>query len=215
MYKVLDLNNWKRYKQYKWFSSFANPCYGIDSLIDVTDVVNYSKNTKTSFFINFLYVLTKSLNEIDELRLRVVDNEVRLYDVINPTYTIMTDALAFENGGHQMSFDYDTFYAECKKEVETKKHKLKVDDTYNSNSYDVFYITCLPWLDFTSFTHPIPSGNVESLSVPRICWGKYKEKDGRYLMMLNITVSHALVDGYPLSSAFNKVQENCSFFKKI
>ena len=53
MYKVLDIKKWKRYKQYKWFSSFVNPCYGIDATIDVTDVVKYSKTTNTSFFINF------------------------------------------------------------------------------------------------------------------------------------------------------------------
>ena len=72
MYKVLDIKNWKRYKQYKWFSSFVNPCYGIDATIDVTDVVNYSKTTNTSFFINFLfyYLIFSNVLFLRVLRIR-------------------------------------------------------------------------------------------------------------------------------------------------
>ena len=41
MYKIIDVKNWKRSKQYNWFSSFSNPCYGIDATIDVTEVVKF------------------------------------------------------------------------------------------------------------------------------------------------------------------------------
>ena len=43
--------------------------------------------------------------------------------------------------------------------------------------------------------------------MPRICWGKYVEQNEKYQLTLNITVSHILVDGYPLAKAFNKIQE--------
>lgn len=215
MYRIIDVKNWKRSKQYNWFSSFSNPCYGIDATIDVTEVVKFSKMTKTSFFINFLYVVSKSLNEVEEMRLRVVDGEVRLYDVIHPTYTIKTAGGSFENGSNKMSFNYYKFYVDAHKEIEKKKPQLTVVDAYNTTEYNVFYLTCLPWLEFDAFTHPIPSGNIESLSVPRICWSKFTEKDGRYTLTLNITVSHALVDGEPLAKVFNLIKENSANVKKI
>lgn len=49
--------------------------------------------------------------------------------------------------------------------------------------------------------------NKASQCIPRICWGKYIEKDGKYELTLNITVSHIFVDGFPLSRTFNKIQE--------
>ena len=49
--------------------------------------------------------------------------------------------------------------------------------------------------------------NDATLTVPRIAWGKYVEENGKTTMALNIHVSHALVDGYPLAQGFNKVQE--------
>ena len=53
-----------------------------------------------------------------------------------------------------------------------------------------------------------PSDNPSSSSVPRICWNKYHlHEGGKVTIKLNITVNHSLVDGYPLSKAFLKVQE--------
>ncbi|MDE7095332.1 MAG: hypothetical protein K2O23_02485, partial [Anaeroplasmataceae bacterium] len=54
MYKIIDIKTWNRKKQFEWFNSFANPCYGITIDLDVTEIVTFSKKSKTSFFINFL-----------------------------------------------------------------------------------------------------------------------------------------------------------------
>lgn len=208
MYKVIDLKTYPKRKQYNWFSTFSNPCYGIDVEIDVTKLVKYSKETKTSFFVNFLYLVTKSMNCIDELRLRVEENEIRLYDVINPSFTVMTNSGVFENASVEWNDNFNDFYKNTKEIIEKIKVQEKVKDEYNSERYNYYYMTCLPWLDYKSMTHPIPSGNVVSYSVPRVCWGKYTLKEDKYSLVLNITVSHALVDGYPLSQAFLLIQEN-------
>ncbi|MDE7212958.1 MAG: hypothetical protein K2N42_00085, partial [Anaeroplasmataceae bacterium] len=156
-----------------------------------------------------------SLNSIDELRLRYVDGEVRQYDVIHPTYTVMTKASVFENCKNQMEDSYLKFYENCHQTIETTKNQTKVNDGYNDNqNYDVYYITCLPWISYTAMTHPIPENMKESCSVPRICFGKYtKTNDEKYVLSFNLTVSHALVDGYPCSKALNQLKENCMHAK--
>lgn len=203
----LDITKSNRYKQYKWFNTFSNPTYGINKEIDVTDLVNYVKKEKKSFFVCFLYILTKGLNSIPELRIRYVNNKIIMYDDINPSYTVMTDSGTFENVTSINHDNFKDFYDEVKKDVENAKHKTKVKETYNDGLlFNEYYITCLPWLDFTSITHPIPD-NRESLTVPRVCFGKYTRVDNRYKMMLNITVNHEFVDGYPLSQAFLNIEE--------
>ena len=130
-----------------------------------------------------------------------------MYDDINPAYTVMTDAGTFENVTSKNYDNFHEFYNQIKADVENAKHKTKVKDEYNeSNLFNEYYITCLPWLDFSAVTHPIPDDK-ESLSVPRVCFGKYHLVGDRYKMMLNITVSHAFVDGYPLSKVFINIQE--------
>lgn len=211
----IDLKNWNRYTQYKWFSSFSNPTYSVNKKIDVTNLINYTKKEKKSFFICFLYILTKGLNSIPELRIRYVDGKVIMYDDINPAYTVMTKIGTFENVTSKNNDDFKEFYKNTKNDVERAKQEEKIKDTYNENNlYNEYYITCLPWIDFSSVTHPIPD-DLESLSVPRICFGKYNKVNDKYLMMLNINVNHAFVDGYPLSQVFINIQDIIDNLDKI
>lgn len=216
MYKKIDIETWNRKKQFQWFNSFANPCYGVTIDVDVTEIVSFSKETKTSFFINFLYVIMITLNSVDELRLRYVEGEVRQYDMIHPTYTVMTKSSVFENCINQMENSYPIFYQNCHKTIEDAKNQFTVKEDYNDNqNFDVYYITCLPWLSYTAMTHPLPENNKESCSVPRICFGKYTDVGGKFTLSFNLTVSHALVDGHPLSRALNLLKENCLNARKL
>lgn len=212
-YKVIKVEELKKINQYKWFRQFSNPCYGFNVAMDVTNVVKYSKETKTSFFINVLYLLTSALNQIEEMRIREVQGEIRLYDTINPAFTVMTKANIFENTGFEMINEYDKFYHKAHEVIESVKTQTSVKETYNdSRLFNEYYITCIPWLSIESMTHPLIDYDYESLSVPRICWDKYREENGKFVMTLNITVNHCYVDGYPLSCAFNLVQE---YFDKL
>lgn len=209
MYKVIDKSELKKIKQYEWFKTFANPCYGFDVKMDVTKVIKYSKETNTSFFINVLYLVTIGLSSIEEMRMREVNGEIRLYDRINPTFTVMTKTGIYENAGFKMIDDYKGFYNKAKEVLDKVKNQDFVKETYNDDVlYDDYYMTCIPWLSIESMTHPLCDNNYESSSCPRICWDKYRLENDRYVMLLNITVSHCFVDGYPLSCAFKEIQNN-------
>ena len=209
MYKVLKVEELENPSQYKWFRTFANPCYGINVKVNVSEVVKASKANGTSFFANTLYLVTKALNSVPEMRMREVRGEIRLYDVINPTFTVMTDSGRFANAGFKMIEDYKGFYEQTRKIIDEKKAQTEFDDEYNDSSdYDDYYITCLPWLSIESFTHPLPDNNIESSSCPRIAWDKYRMENGKYVMVLNVTVNHCFVDGRRLANVFEGVQRN-------
>jgi len=206
--KEININNWERYNTYTWFKGFSNSTYGVNVLLDVTKLVKHSKENNQSFFINALYIILKGLNSVDEMRMRLIDDKPYIFDDINPAFTVMTKAGTFENVRFKNINNYKKFYDKAKTIIEEVKNKEKIEKCdYNpTNLYDEYYITCTPWLNFVSLTHPIPDDK-SSQCVPRICWGKFIENNGKYQMMLNITVSHIFVDGYPLSNTFNKIQE--------
>jgi chloramphenicol O-acetyltransferase type A len=201
----IDLENWNRYKQYKWFSTFRNSTFGINIELDVTDLIKYVKENNKSFFVTFLYVLMKGLNSREEMRIRYVNGKVVMYDDIDPAYTVMTKAGTFENVISKNNDNFEEFYEEVKRDVDKAKNLEKVDDKYNNEEYNQYYITCVPWIDFSGLTHPIPDDKASQV-VPRVCFGKYHLLGDRYKMMLNITVSHEFVDGYPLSQVFINIQ---------
>ena len=216
MYKILKQEDLKNQSQYRWFKTFTNPCYGFDVKMDVSKVVEFSKKTNTSFFVNILYLITISLNSIKEFRIREVNDEIRLYDEINPTFTVMTDIGIYENAGFKMVNDYKEFYNTTRQIVEKVKKQTSFKETYNDSSlFDDYYMTCVPWISMEGMTHPLCADNHESLTVPRICWDKYRKENDKIVMLLNITVSHCYIDGFTLSSAFNKIQESFNNIEEI
>lgn len=206
--KEIDVKNWNRAKTYNWFKGFSNSTYCCNVRLDVTELVNHSKNNGQSFFINMLYLVLKGLNSIEEMRMRMENGVPVIYDDINPAFTVMTNAGTFENVRFNNCTNYAEFYKIASKKIEKAKNQVAIEEgEYNPSIYNEYYISCVPWLDVVSLTQPIPD-DISSQCVPRICWGKFVEENGKYTMMLNITVSHIFVDGYPLSKAFNVIQEN-------
>ena len=218
--KEIDLKTYKKRNQFNWFKTFDDPTYGFDVKADVTEIVKLSKERKESFFIYFLFAIMNGVNSVYEMKLREENNTIYQYDIIHPTFTVMTDEGVYQNTGCLMDFNFDVFYKRVRKTIDTAKH-LKVGDDldrYEINKLmNVVYLSSLPNLSIISMRHPIPSKNYESMSVPRIFFDKYIEEGDKYYVTLNITVSHTLVDGYPLAACFNKIIEfvnNRDNFKK-
>ena len=124
------------------------------------------------------------------MRMRLVDDKAVIYDEINPAFTVMTEAGTFENVRYKNCKDFKKFYEISSENIESAKVQSEIKkENYNpENCYNEYYITCVPWVDFTQFTHPIPDDKA-SQCIPRISWGKYIEKDSKYELTLNITVS--------------------------
>ncbi len=165
------------------------------------------KRMRSRFFIEMLYLVTEALHSVDEMRMRFKGDDVVLFDMINPSYTVMTDTGVFENCRHSMSHDYETFYARAAEAIAQTKTGARKPEFNDLSIIDDFYITSLPWVDVVSMTHPIPTFSRENMTIPRVGWGKYAERDGRYELVLNLTANHALVDGAPLSAVAVNLQK--------
>ena len=205
--KKIDVEKMNRRKTYEWFKTFKNPTYGVNVNLDVTKLVKYTKETNSSFFINFLFILVKCLNKVPQMRERIVNGEPVLYDVCNPGITVLTKNDTFENVRFSYVDNYHEFYNIAKENIDKAKNEdILTSDSYNlENTYNEYYITSVPWINFTSVTHPIPE-DVNSLSVPRICFGKFVLNNEKYEMPFNITVSHVFVDGLHISKFLKKIE---------
>ena len=203
----IELVNWKRLRTYEFFKNFSNSTYSMNVRMDVSKLVMHAKENNESFFIDLIYIVLKSLNSIDEMRMRLVNDKPVIFDDINPAFTVMTKTGTFENVRHKNYSNFKEFYKVCSEIIDTSKEQLEIKkDDYNPEKcYNEYYITCVPWVDFTEFNHPIPD-DIASQCIPRICWGKYIKNNEKYELTLNITVSHIFVDGFPLAMAFNRIQ---------
>jgi chloramphenicol O-acetyltransferase len=205
--KKINVETWNRKKIFEWFKSFSNACYSITNEIDVTTIVKYTKESNTSFFINFLYVVVKTLNEFECMKMRLVNDKPVIYSEISPAYTVAKDEL-YENVRHEYKDNYSEFYSIAHLNIEKVKKGIVDGGSYNPvNCYNEYYITCIPWITFSSLNHPLPDDK-GSQSIPRLCWGKYHEVKDKTVMDFNITVNHMFCDGKDVCSFLIKLQEN-------
>ena len=214
-FKEIDTSKWVRKTTYEWFKEFTNPTYCFNVKIDVTDVVKYSKESGTSFFVNFLYSVSRVNNEIESLRLRYVDDQVRLYDRIDPTFTVKTSDGSFNNAFVEYTRDYDKFYKATKEEIGRRNGLTDNTQTYNNKDFNVFYSSCLTTIDLEGISQPLNTNDKNSLNVPRIFWDKHRIENGKDIMLFSINVSHILIDGEELSSALNLIRKYCEDFKSM
>ncbi|MBP5767205.1 MAG: chloramphenicol acetyltransferase, partial [Clostridia bacterium] len=65
-YKVIDKETYYRKGVYRHFTEDCKCSTSMTARIDVTELVQYSKDTGTKFYLNFLYLLSKVLNSRDD-----------------------------------------------------------------------------------------------------------------------------------------------------
>ena len=92
-YKVINKTKYYRAGVFQHFTQDCKCSTSMTARIDVTKLVEYSKQTGTKFYINFLYILSKVLNSRDDYKMGYVyqTQELICYDQINPTQYVFHD----------------------------------------------------------------------------------------------------------------------------
>ena len=208
--KIMDIKTWKRRAVFENFIGYTNPIFSLSAREDVTALVARCKREGTSFFTDFMYLVTQCLNETEELRLRLVGDDVVLYEHISPSYIVMSDAGVIVTRRTDCVGGYKEFYAQTRRDIAEAKAIKSPQEKFNDRRNDCFYISCLPWTDIRSVINPYDLADREATSIPRLTWGRYAEENGRLRMTLDISAHHALTDGEPLCRAFNLIQDALS-----
>ena len=169
--KIIDIENWDRAKSYKWFSSFSNPTYAVAAKLNVTPLINYIKQNELHFYEHMLFLVVYAINRIPQFRLRVSDGKVCEYDAPAVSFTVATDNGNFDICYVEWDENSISFCNETRRLIEEVKKGNGIRELGDSDP-NVYYLTTLPWLDFTKMSDPIPD-DVNSQSIPRLCWGKY------------------------------------------
>lgn len=204
--EFLDINTWNRKQHYEHFSKLKDPYFGITIAFNVTKAYQYAKDHKISFFGKYLHACMQAINSVDNLKYRILDNKVAVYNTINASATIMRSDKTFGFSYIDYNEDLNLFLNNINKE------KQRIENSNNlfppKNGLDCIHCSALPWSDFSGHKEPV-SGILES--VPKLAFGKMKKVNNEMIMNVAINVNHALVDGYHLglfSEIFQKKLNN-------
>ncbi|MDY0214341.1 MAG: chloramphenicol acetyltransferase [Bacilli bacterium] len=204
----IDIEKWNRKKHYLFFKDMTYPLINVNVNVDITNLLKYVKSHHLSFAKTFLFVTTKALNSVAEMRMRIRDDEVIMHDIIHPSFTVLGKNEVF----HFCEVKYIDNLFKFSENAEIAMQKALIDESLSDEPGrdDYIFVSSLPWFSFNSITHPI-NNNKNELSVPRLTWGKYFESAGKTLIPLSIEVNHALVDGIHIAKfldALNSLSNN-------
>ena len=201
--KYIDLDNWERKKQYDFFREIDYPHFNLCANLDITQFYKYVKAHNLNFYKSILFAIVKTANQIPEFRYRIREDKVVEHEIIHFSSTVVNKANTFSFCDIDFIDDYQKFVDGATERMAAMENTVHVSDVPGKD--DLFYITTIPWVSFTSFTHPIHLKKVDS--VPRFSIGKYFDQDKKKQMPLSVQANHSLMDGMHMGMYFNKLQE--------
>ncbi|MCM1545404.1 MAG: CatA-like O-acetyltransferase [Clostridiales bacterium] len=203
--KIIDIENWNRKVIYNNFIGYSNPIFSISSRLDVTQLYDYCKNKGISFFTAFTFIAGKCLNGVEEFRLRLKDGKVVLYDRIRPSFIVKRADGVISTCRTGFCESFKEYYPAARAAQKAAQENTGV--VFNGDDCnDLFFITCMPWVDIYSFSNPYDLKNPDMSSIPRLMWSKFVPENGRLKMTFDIAAHHALIDGEPVCRAINLIQ---------
>ena len=213
-YKVIDRETYYRKGVFRHFSEDCKCSVSMTARIDVTALKAYSERTGTKFYLNFLYLLSRTLNAREDYRLGYLwqTDELICYDVIHPTqYVFHEDTETCTPVYTEYCEDYDTFYRNAQNDLEAAKQTrdYALDPNNHPNWFDASYIS---WLSYDSLNIELPDGYL--YLAPIVNWGRYREENGKLLMPVSVRLNHAAADGFHIANVFRLLQQEIDAFIK-
>lgn len=207
-YRAIDMDTWARREHFAYYRHQIRCGYSLTVRMDVTKLAAFAKQHELHFFPCFLYAASRTVNEMDEMRMMLTpEGNAGVWEVSHPNFTVFhEDDKTFSDIWMYYQSDFFAFYQDYLRIMQTygNRHGMKARDGQPMN---FFCISCVPWLDYTGyFTYT--AGNDDPALFPILAFGKYTEQDGSLTLPVSLTISHAAADGYHSSLFFQKLQEN-------
>lgn len=200
-HQIVDLETWPRAAQFRFFRTYQQPHYATTTRLDVTHLMT-RKVQGVAPYRACLYAIGAGLHQVPELCMRFRGDQVVIHDMVSLSMTVPTDAGSFGYAYVPYLPDFVAFEAQAKHLIELVAAGGSLDANSGERD-DLAYLSCMPWLDYTSINNALPGPDD---CIPRISWGKFVERDGRWEMAMTLEVHHALVDGAQVGAYFSAVQ---------
>lgn len=200
-YTKLNLNTWNRKQHFEHFSKLQDPYFGLVTNVNVTKAYQTAKTQNVTFFTKYLHACMVAINSVKNLKYRIINNEVVIFDVIHASATMLRANNTF---GFSFIHFEDNINAFHKNVMAEKERILNSEALFPPiNGLDCIHCSALPWVNFTSHKEPV-SGALES--IPKLAFSKIETQNNEITMNVAINVNHALVDGYHLGQFFKIFQ---------
>ncbi|MBN2780726.1 MAG: chloramphenicol acetyltransferase [Candidatus Marinimicrobia bacterium] len=198
----IPVDRWDRASAFRHFIRYSDPYFGVCTELDVTAAYARAKDMRVSFFLYYFYLSLMAANGIPEFRTRLEKNTPVIYDAVHGSPTILRN-----DGGLGFALlEYRDSFGDFLKDAETEMTRVKAQTGLDASKDrpDTIYYSILPWIRFTSVSHPLDLPRSEG--VPILSFGKLVESNGCRLIPVGVHAHHALMDGMHIGRFLEDLQ---------
>ena len=200
--QTIDFQNWSRMNHYEFFKTFNHPHFNMCANVDLTKFHPYVKVHRFSMTAAIMYMIARAANAIPEFRQRIRGEEIVEHETVSPSVTILVENELFSFCTIDYYRDFARFADRATRQIAAVKENPTLKDPPGRD--DLLYMTAIPWVSFTSFTHPMKQHPADS--IPRFAWGKIFEEGNLLKMPLSVQGHHALMDGIHMGKFYEEIQ---------
>lgn len=204
-FNLIDLDSWERKEYFEHYTQNVPCTYSLTTDIDITLLLEQVKKNELMLYPILIYMLSHLVNQHREFRTCFNDKkELGYWSEVYPAYTTFhNDNQTFSELWTEYNEDFISFYTSyiCDAARYGDEQGLMGKPEAPQN---LFNISCLPWINFTSFNLNLYKG--ADYLLPIFTWGKFVEKDGKVLMPLAIQAHHGVCDGFHIGRLVNELQ---------
>jgi chloramphenicol O-acetyltransferase type A len=189
----------RRRDRFDLFNSMESPAVNLCFRMDLPDFRPWCKAQGLAPFHVLLCAVLRSILNIENFRYRVFEGEVIRIERLRPSFTVVNQHFDLNFAQFDWSDDVREFVANGQAAREEAGTMLELNRKYAGMSpreaKDQVFVTCMPWLDFTSIQHPMML--VATPDIPSLAWGKFRDgPDGGLQLPFSVQAHHGFVDGY-------------------
>jgi chloramphenicol O-acetyltransferase len=145
-----------------------------------------------------LCAVLRAVLKVENFRYRIVDGEVIRIDRLVPSFTVMNQHGDLNFAQFDWTDDVREFVARGQAAREQASGMTELNIKYRTMSprdaKDQVFVTCMPWLDFTSIQHPMAS--LATPDIPSLAWGRFRDGPGGLQLPFSVQAHHGFVDGW-------------------
>lgn len=201
---IIDRAVWPREGHYRFFEPMSNPIFALTFPVDVTNLRAHVKQRGLSFYTAMVFLVTKSLEDVEAFRLRDRKGTIVRHDRLVPSFTdLKPDSDLFHIVTLEAGEDLQDFCLRAKALSSTATGLFVSGPGEWDHDQEVFF-TCLPWFPVTGALNERDNDPCDA--IPRIAWGKWEEKDGRTVLSVSMEANHRLVDGVHVGKFYQALE---------
>ncbi|WP_395399798.1 CatA-like O-acetyltransferase [Pseudoduganella sp. UC29_106] len=199
----------QRRDRFELFNNMDSPALNITFTLDLPDFRPWCKAHTLPPFHVMLYAVLCAIKKIENFRYRILDGEVICVDHLTPSFTVKNQNNDLNFAQFEWTDDLREFAARGQAAREEASNMLELNQKYRTMSpraaKEQIFITCIPWLDFTSIQHPTAS--LASPDIPSLASGRFRDApDGRMQLPFSVQAHHGFVDGFHIHQLAQQIE---------